>query len=392
MSNEWTTDPPIWDDTSSEVSGNTAYGFYDDDSEFQWEAPRFARWAARRLGYPMVDIELQDKQFYECLEEAIWEYTAQVNQFNIRENIFVAQGTSTGSNLTQKNINSSGLGRVIQLSKGYGAEFGAGGDVTWHSGSIYVTNGQQDYNLNTLISEASESGKAIEIKRVFHYGTPAVSRIYDPFVETGLARQDILKEFGWTGLSTAILYTLFPVYEDVLRIQAVEFHDQIRRSAYSFELINNNLRIFPLPTSNFNLWIQYILIEDRQLGTASGSNSQIQDGVQSDYSNVQYNIIPYSQINDTGQQWIRKYALSLCKETLGMVRSKYAQVPIPNGETTLDGDTLRSEASTEKEALIVQIRENLEDSSRQKQLEKKQAEEENKQNILKLIPLKIYIG
>ena len=390
MSNEWTTDPPIWNDDPAEVSGNTAYGFYDDDSEFQWEAPRFARWAARRLGYPMVDIELQDRQFFECLEESVWEYTAQVNQFNIRENILVAQGSPTGSDLTQKNIESSGLGRIIQLSKGYGSEFGAGGNITWHSASISVTDGNQNYNLNTLISTAIEDGKRIEVKRIFHYGTPAVSRIYDPFVETGLARQDILNEFGWSGMSTAIMYTLFPIYEDVLRIQAVELHDQIRRSAYSFELINNSLKIFPVPSSNYNLWLQYILIEDRELGSVSGS--LLIDGVQSDYSNIQYNLIPYSQINDTGQQWIRKYAIALCKETLGMVRSKYANVPIPNGETQLDGDTLRGEATSEKEILITQIRENLEDAGRTKQLENKQSEEENKQNILRRIPLKIYIG
>lgn len=394
MSNDWKTDPPIWDDNPGEVSGNTAYGFYDNDADFQWEAPRFARWAARRLGYPIMNVELKDYQFYECLEEATSEYTAQVNQFLIRENLISAQGSPTGSDITQKLILDSGLNRVIQLAKSYGAEFGAGGNIPWYSGSVDVVDGQQDYNLDTLWAAVSESGKAIEVKRIFHYGTPAVSRVYDPFVETGLARQDILREFGWTGLSTAITYTLFPVYEDLLRIQAVEFHDQVRRSAYSFELVNNNLRIFPIPTSNFKLWFQYILTDDRTVGASgsSGTTTGIQTGVQSDYSNIEYNLVPYSNINDTGHQWIRKYALALVKEVLGTVRNKYQSVPIPDGEVTLDGDTLRSEAQSEKEELVTQLRENLEEAGRTRQMEKKQQENEYMMGMLRGVPMKIYIG
>jgi hypothetical protein len=33
---------------------------------------------------------------------------------------------------------------------------------------------------------------------------------------------------------------LMPMYFDVLKIQAIELNDQIRKSAYSFELTNND--------------------------------------------------------------------------------------------------------------------------------------------------------
>ena len=52
---------PIWPGSGSAVSGNTPFGFYDTDSEFQSEAPKFATWCAQRLGYPLMNVELQDK-------------------------------------------------------------------------------------------------------------------------------------------------------------------------------------------------------------------------------------------------------------------------------------------------------------------------------------------
>ena len=54
---------PIWPGSGSAVSGNTPFGFYDDDSTFQTEAPKFATWAAKRLGFPIMSVELQDSSF-----------------------------------------------------------------------------------------------------------------------------------------------------------------------------------------------------------------------------------------------------------------------------------------------------------------------------------------
>ncbi len=209
----------------------------------------------------------------------------------------------------------------------------------------------------------------------------------------------MLGEFGWAGYSPSVQYLLFPIYEDLLRVQAVEFNDQIRRSAYSFELVNNKLRVFPIPRSNFKLWFEWIYIEDRYANAVtpnSGSTSEetlhTSSSIQSDFTNIQYNMVPYGDINDTGIQWIRKYGLACAKETLGLIRSKYQNIPIPNAEVALDGDQLRSEASTEKENLIAQLREILEQSTQAAAWERKSVIDEAHQEALKKIPLKIYIG
>jgi len=200
----------------------------------------------------------------------------------------------------------------------------------------------------------------------------------------------MLDNFGWGGMTPAIQFMMMPIYADLLRIQAIEFNDQIRKSAHTFELRNNKIRIFPNPTKSYKLWFEYIVKSERDnpLQTRFGETS---DRV-SDFSNVPYDNMEYKFINDVGKQWIRKYGLALTKELLGMIRSKYGSIPVPNAETTLDGDTLRSEAQTEKEFLITQLRENLEASSRKMMLEADSEEATRLQEKLQKVPLPIYIG
>ena len=357
----------IWIGSSSFSSGNTPYGFYDSDTEFSGSGnhsvDKFSDWAARRLGYPIVDVEMPSGSFYACYEESVTEYSAQVNQFNIRDNMLALQGQETGSGSTKTNLTHRKLtptiGRNIQLAEQYGSEAGVGGTVDFKSGSIQITSGSQVYDLNALWANVSESGNAIEVRKVFYESSPAITRYFDPYAGTGDGSYNMLDSFGWGNNSPAVQFMMMPMYADLLKIQAIEFNDQIRKSAYSFELQNNKLRIFPNPTSTYKLHFRYILKKDRN-NTLQGTSN----GVITDYSNAPFNNMTFANINEVGKQWIKKYGLALCKELLGTIRSKYASLPIPNAETTLDGDTLRTEAATEKEGLITELRETLEQTSR----------------------------
>ena len=379
----------IWPGSGSAVSGNTPFGLYDSDTTFQSDAPKFATWASRRLGYPIMAIELQDVQFYTCFEESITEYSAQVNQFNIRENLLSLKGQATGSNVTHKVVTPN-LSSNIRIAEQYGTEAGVGGTVDFKSGSITVDSGSQVYDLNSLWATPSESGEAIEIRKVYYEAAPAVHRYFDPYAGTGAGSYNMLDSFGWGGMTPAVQFMMMPIYADLLRIQAIEFNDQIRKSAHTFELRNNKIRIFPNPVSSYKLWFEYILKGDRD----NPLQTQFGQGISrvSDYSNVPYDNMQYQYINDVGKQWIRKYGLALSKELLGMIRSKYGSIPVPNAETTLDGDTLRGEATTEKEALVTELRENLEAASRKMMLEADSEESTRLQEKLQKVPLPIYIG
>ncbi len=381
----------IWQGSSTFASGQTPYGFYDSDSSFQSDVDKFADWAGRRLGYPIVDIELQSGSFYACFEEAVSEYSAQVNQFNIRDNLLHLQGQSTGSSndFTHKRIKPN-LGNVVNISQQYGAEVGVGGVVDWRKGSIDVVSGSQDYDLNELYASVSHSGEAIEIKKIFHEAVPAVNKYYDPYATTGYGTANFVEGFGFGDYSPATSFVLMPVFEDLLRIQAIEFNEQIRKSQYSFSLINNKLKLFPRPTAAAKLWFEYIVVSDRD-NSQSTSYSGSADVI-SDYSNVPYDNMQYKFINDVGKQWIRKFGLALSKELLGNIRSKFGTVPIPNSDVTMDGETLRSEATTEKEALVAELRETLEQTSRRVMMEADSEEGARLQEKLGKVPLSIYIG
>jgi hypothetical protein len=380
-------------------SGSTPFGFYDTDPQFQIEAPSAALWAARRLGYPIVDIEMLDINFYACFEESVNEYSAQVNQFNIRNNMGALQGSSANANLTQTNVAASGLSNIIKIAQGYGTEFGVGGNVDWKKGSIHVRAKQQTYDLQSLWGDVSESFDRIEVRRIFHNMPPASARIYDPFSMTGMSYSNVLNEMGFAGYSPATQFLMTPIFEDLLRMQGIEFNDLVRKSGWSFEIINNKLKLFPIPTYDFKVYFEYLLAKDRdnQGLFNSGSyynesGSVVSSTIVGDYSNAPYNIIPYSSINSVGKQWIRKYFLALAKELLGAIRQKYQTIPIPGAEVTLDGGELRQEAAAEKTDLVTQLRENLEATGRKAQMEMRADEARQMQETLQRVPMGIYIG
>lgn len=378
---------PIWPGSSSFAAGVTPFGFFDSDTTFQNHADKVSEWCATRLGYPLSDIELQAIHFYACFEEAVLEYSNQLNQYSIRDNMFLLQGTVTGSNLTGRPVNPT-LNRLISVAKNYGTEAGSGGYLTYHSASIDVKTGQQVYDLSNLNYEiAGDVNKTIEIKKIYHTTPPAIVRYFDPFIGTGLGSQQLLENFGWGNYSPGVSFLMMPVYADLLRLQAIEFNDLIRKSGYSFELTGDRLKIFPIPTYDYKIFVDYITTEDRAAAAFGAAVNTV-----GDFSNAPYELHRYSYINPAGQQWIFKYTLALAKEVLGNIRNKYSTLPIPGSEVTLNGADLVSQAQTEKDALIAQLRENLDAVSRQSQLAKMTEEADNIQSQLNKVPMPIFIG
>jgi hypothetical protein len=178
-----------------------------------------------------------------------------------------------------------------------------------------------------------------------------------------------------------------PLNFDMLKLQAIELNDQVRKSAYSFDLVNNQLRLFPIPATDTNLIFHYIKKSERNQTFVSGSATNLVTNI----SNVPYNNPVYSQLNSVGKMWVFQYTLALVKEMLAYVRGKYTTVPIPGAEVTLNQSDLLADARSEKIALLEQLRGTLEDSSRTKQLEKRSMDEGYIQQTLTNVPLPLYI-
>ena len=221
-----------------------------------------------------------------------------------------------------------------------------------------------------------------------HYQPAAINRYFDPYAGTGTGIQSLMQTFGFGNYSPGVNFMLMPMFFDALKIQAIELNDAIRKSAYHFEISNNRyLKLFPIPTSDYTLWYEYQLKSVANAPVKNDATNLI-----TDISNVPYTNPTYAFINEPGKQWIRRYCLALAKEMLGSIRGKYQALPIPGDTTTLDYARLLSEAITEKTALITELKELLESTTRLKQLERQNQEAQQTQETFYKVPYPIYIG
>ena len=380
---------PIYTGSSSFSPGKTPFGFYDNDMDFQTDADKVTKFCAQRLGYPIENVELQDIQFYTAFEEAVTVYGNELYAFKVRDNMLSLEGASTAQDLNDKFITPN-MSSIVRLSEQYGEEAGVGGNVNWYSGSISLTSSIQDYDLDAWALNQGISS-SIEIKKVFYEAPPAVNEMYTPYAAGfGFDGDAAAFAFMGGGYGFGDNFLMMPLSYDMQTIQAIEMSNQVRLSNYTFQLINNKLRIFPIPgrdDQGCNLWFQYILDDDR-------INNSIQDGNNkiTNESNIPYNNPTYTQINSVGRSWIFEFTLAIVKETLGYVRGKYQTVPIPGAEVTLNQSDLITAATSEKEALITRLREYFDQTSRQSLLERRQAESAARQSELDQVPMTIFIG
>jgi hypothetical protein len=373
----------IWNGTSNFTTGSTPFGFYDSDADFSASADDVAKWCATRLGYPVVEVELQSGSFYAAFEEAVTTYGNEVYQWKIRENYLNLEGSTTGSNLSNKLVTPN-MGNIIRISEMYASEAGTGGTINIYTGSVDTISGVQDYDLQAAISSSGVTG-SIEIKRVFYESPPAIVRYFDPYAGTGTGIQSLLETFGFGQFSPGINFLLMPIYFDIQKVQAIELNDQIRKADFSFEIRNNQLKIFPIPDRDLALFFEYVTMSDK--------NQIVRDtrpNVVTDVMNTPYRNPVYSNINTVGRTWIFKYCLAVCREVEAHIRIQFSNMNI-QGVGPLQGSELIADARTEKENLITELKEMLNEVSRKGQLERKSQEAEWTQNVMRDIPLQIYI-
>jgi len=380
---------PIWPGSSSFFPGDTPFGFYDDDFQFQTDSDKFAKFSSQRLGYPLVEIELQDLNFYTAFEEAITTYGNELYAYQVADNLLTFQGASSSINPANEELPQENFAEVVRLSNQYGTAAGVGGTVSYYKGILPLVKDQQKYDLNEWAISESIEGR-IEVKRIYYEGSPAITRFFDPYAGTGVGMQGMMDSFGFGSSSPAINFMLMPMNFDLQKIQAIELNDTIRRSQYTFELVNNQLKIFPIPIDRNiqKLCFEYVKLDEVNQPYYDRNGREIITNA----SNVPYENPNYTRINSVGRQWIFEYGLAIVKEMLGYVRGKYSQIPIPGSEVTLNQSDLISAATAEKGALIERLRTYFESTSRKTLLQKKAEEGEAQNKTLGQAPMTIFIG
>ena len=381
---------PIWNPNA------LPFGFYNNDIDFQVDCVKVAKFVTTRLGYPLMDVELQSGSIFTAFEEAITTYGNELYAYLIRENILDLTGLPYEDINLNEVIVTPNFENIVRLSEKYAEEAGVGGNVTWYKGSIPLSASVQDYDLKVWAKDQGITG-SIEIKRVFFQDPLPASALYlNPYDSFGFGGALAAGVVGLGGFGEGVGYLMMPLNYDLQVIQQIEMNEQVRLSNYSFEVHNNVLRIFPIPgaydgrgagDSCGNLWFEYIERNERISSSVHPACGEI-----TNVSNMPYQNPVYRLINSVGRQWIFEYTLALCKEILGYVRGKYSTVPIPNAETTLNQADLLAAATAEKTALLERLRAYFDETSRAKLLERKILEQEAVLKELDQVPRVIYIG
>ncbi len=381
---------PIWNPNA------VPFGFYNNDVDFQVDCVKVAKFVTTRLGYPLMDVELQSGSIFTAFEEAITTYGNELWAYLIRENTLDLIGLPYENLVLNEVIVSPNFETIVRLSEQYGEEAGVGGNVPWYKGSIPLSSSVQDYDLKVWAKDQGITG-SIEVKRVFYQDPVPASALYlNPYDSFGFGGALAAGILGVGGFGDGVGYLMMPLNYDMQVIQQIEMNEMVRMSNYSFEMHDNVLRIFPIPgtydnrgtgTDCGNLWFEYIKRNDRISSSVDPACGEI-----TNVSNMPYQNPIYRLINSVGRQWIFEYTLALCKEILGYVRGKYGTVPIPNADMSLNQADLLAAATAEKTALLERLRAYFDETSRASMLERRVKEQDSVLRELDQVPRVIYIG
>lgn len=407
--------------TLTDVESTLAYGIYTAAGTSDAGVRSFISGAVdqvayvyNKLGGAILDIEIKSDNVYNAYEEACLEYSYLINTHQAKNVLSDLMGNTTGSfnedgeftdfskGLSQKpnlKFPRFQLGYATHIARGASVHVGIGASQTLYSASFTPVQDQQDYDLQDIIYSASidsdnvnfpyynKVGKSsITIQKVY-YKTP--NAMWNFFGGYSIGSVGNLSTYGMYADDST--FQLVPSWQNVLQAYAFEEDMRVRNSHYSFRINNNKLRIYPKPNGSepSKFWVDFRVSEDaydevsdRKYG-ASGVNNM---------NTLPFPNVPYKNINSIGKQWIRRFALSLCKETLGQVRSKLGSIPIPGNDITLNGPALISESKEEQNSLREELKTVLDELVYGKLAEGDAALQDSINNVLGKVPYGIYVG
>jgi hypothetical protein len=403
--------------SASSVSAAVPFGMYTGSVDFLTGAALQVNYTYKKLGGDVVDIELTDSNVYSAYEEAVLEYSYIVNLHQGKNILSDTLGASTGTfdYKGERKTGPSGsnlkfprtqLTYAKRIGDGLAAIGGFGGTQPQYSASFKPKNNVQDYDLQAIIQAASLSGldesgdtvpfkdridnKRIYVTRVFYISPRAMWRFYGYYGGVGVVGN--MSTYGQFADDST--FEVIPTWQN--KLQAIMYEDNIltRTSNYSYELIDNKLRLYPTPSywgfqESNRIWVRFYVQSD-----AWDENPNMDDGTSgvNNLNTLPFDNIPYANINAIGKQWIRKYSLALSKEMLGQIRGKFSTIPIPGESVTLNHADLLSQAKEEQESLRTKLQEMLKETEYIELIKQDSEKTEATTNTFKNSPLPIFVG
>jgi|TARA_Y100000310_G_scaffold107192_1_gene105653 hypothetical protein len=402
--------------TTSNVGATLPFGIYAGSVTFLSGAADQVAYTYKKLGGDILDIELAEGSVYAAYEEAVLEYSYLVNLHQSKNSLSNLLGATTasfdqdgqivagdalsGSNIALKYPRFD-YGFSRKISERSITETGLGGTLPIYSGSVTRHAGQQDYNLQTILSSSSAlsssvpyyqqvQDKRVIIRKVYFKTPRAMWRFYGYY--GGFSVVGNMRTYGQYADDST--FEIVPTWQNKLQAQAYEDALWTRISHYSYEIKNNMLRIFPQPdaTSPSQIWVEFS-IEQQHAPWEEGSGQPKSgiDGI-NNMNTLPFQNIPYESINSIGKQWIRRFALALTKEILGQVRGKFGAIPIPGESVTLNASDLLTQAKNEQDALREELKTILNELTYAEMATKDSTLQDSTAKVLQNIPAGIYVG
>ena len=402
--------------SASNVAAACPIGFYTGSLEFREGAAAQVAYTYKKLGGDVLDIELKEENVYANYEEAVLEYSYIINIHQSKNTIGSLLGAQTASFGFQGGIDYGhelsgssielrypkfSFEAAFRLGEGFSSEALVGGKRTLHSASIDTVTNQQDYDLQTLIKNSSIDSdnssysyynkvgdKRIKIHQVYYVTPRQMWRFYGYY--GGLNVVGDYHNYGQYADDST--FQVIPAWQN--KIQAVQYEDHLytRTSHFSYEIVNNNLRLYPEPSnvSPDKYWIRFT-IEDES-NPWDDDKGKSHEGI-NNMNTLPFENIPYESINSIGQQWIRRFALALSKETLGQIRGKFGgSIPIPGDNIVLNASDLLGQASSEQQALRDELKTQLDEMTYPKLIATDAEMSDKAQQVIKNVPMKIFVG
>jgi hypothetical protein len=397
---------PVADISDAELTSSLAIGFYNDSAAFIAGARAQVAFTYKRLGGDILDIELTAKNVFNHYEEAVLEYSYIMNLHQARNALGSALGGPTGS-FDHKGDLTSGEDIALKYPKfqfdyafrnadKFSSEAVVGGTEPVYSASFNIIPNQQDYNLQQIVSSSQigsdwdgMENKRIKIRQMYYVSPRQMWRFYGYY--GGLNVVGDYHNYGQYADDST--FNVIPPWQNKAQAVAYEDHLYTRTSHYSYEIIDNRLRLYPIPdsVSPEKFWFRFTVESGNNAFDSSNGDSGV-DGV-NNMNTMPMENIPFESINSVGQQWIRRFALALSKETLGQVRGKFGgNVPIPGDNVTLNASDLLSQAAAEQQALREELNKQLDEMLYAKLAETDKAMIDNMDSIVAKVPMKIFVG
>ena len=381
--------------TFSTTVSPTPFSFFDSDVQFQSEADNMINFVKRKLGDDVLSVELTKKEIWACFEEACCEYSKHIHEMKILSELSNILGMPTGStDLTNKYTRNS-LEFLLRMSDAYATEAYVGGAYNAQLGYFNTEKDKQDYDIYKELKDAttdaviyqtiaSGSKGKLKVVELFHFEPIAAQHF---LLNASNTTNYLATNFNYESYVNSTVFHVLPVFEDVLRRSMLETAFRVRRSQYSYQIIGSKLRLFPIPTLESQIGKVYCKVMEgiNPINPTAYTDDSIY-GV-SGPENAPYGNIPFKNVTQPGRQWIRQYTLALSRELLGLIRSKFQSIPIPNAELQLNGESLVTTGREDKDKLVTQLKEFLINLTRSKMLESDALAAENMNKNLRYIPM-----